>query len=349
MTEQGVVADAPMVRRRPAAAAPATALPWLTWAAALMLVVLSSTNVIVLAATVVACLAAAPATARVRRPLFTAAIGLGVLSAAIWVLWSLLIHRDGFTGTVVWVLPVWNAPNGGSFGGAVTVTQLHYGAVRALRAAAFWLVLGLVVQRTDAARWLTLANAVLGRGSQLFAALLSVPDTYLDQRTADRRALAAGFRAGPTSGLLIGVPLASRRTAGVWLAATARQRGHVHGLFGLAGQTLLLAAWTLAILPSGPLASPLSSIEVTVLWLAAAVVLGLAFHGSELSSLRPVVGDLPALLGAAALVAAWLAARATGEAAVLATGVAELPQAPMVVLAAVAVLPLGSWLLGGRS
>jgi hypothetical protein len=111
---------------------------------------------------------------------------------------------------------------------------------------------------------------------------------------------------------------------------------------------LLLAAWTLAILPSGPLASPLSSIEVTTLWLAAAIVLGLVFHGGELRSLRPVAGDLPALLGGAALVGAWLAARTTGEAAVLTTGVAELPQAPVVMLTAVAVVPLGSWLLGGR-
>jgi hypothetical protein len=348
MTEQSVVVAAPMARPRPAATASATALPWLAWAAALLVVVLSSTNAIVLAATVVACLAAAPATARARRPLFTAAIGIGLLSAAIWVLWSLLIHRDGFAGTVMWVLPVWNTPNGGSFGGAVTVTQLHHGVVRALRAVAFWLVLGLVVQRTDGPRWLTLANAVLGRGSQLFAALLCLPDSYLDQRTSDRRALAAGFRAGPTAGLLASVPLASRRTAGAWLAATARPRGHAHGLLGLAGQTLLLAAWTLAILPSGPLASPLSSIEVTTLWLAAAIVLGLVFHGGELRSLRPVAGDLPALLGGAALVGAWLAARTTGEAAVLTTGVAELPQAPVVMLTAVAVVPLGSWLLGGR-
>jgi hypothetical protein len=328
---------------------PATALPWLLWFGCVVVVVAGTSNAITLATLIGSCLVAALATGRARRPLFGAASAVALAMMAVWVVWSLLIHRDGLGGTVLWVLPAWNPPNGGSFGGAVTVTQLHYGLVRGLRAAGLALLVGLLGQQVAAAGWLRLADATLGRGAGLVAPLLCAGDAYLDRRAIRLRALATGIRAGRGAGLLTELTLAARQTAIDWTAATGLQRTSGHGVLGLALQLVLLAGWSIGILPANQQATGLSSIELTAVWLAAAIGLGLAFHHRDLRQLRPGLADLPALLGAAALIGAWLVRDSTGEAALLDTAATQFPEAPWLLLSAIVLTPLGLLLSGYRS
>lgn len=314
--------------------APATALPWLAWFGGLALVVTTGTDPMVLGGAILACLMASVAFGHQRRAWFGASAVVAISLVAIWVAWSLLIHRGDADGLVLWVLPSWNPPSGGSFGGAITLAQLHYGLTRALRAAAIALMIGVLGQRVAGVGWLRAADAVLGRGAALLAPLCCLADARLAQPR--------GLRIGPGSGLAQ-LALTARQAALDWTAMSVPDRSRRHGLLGFAVQTVLLLGWAIAVLPGGPLDTGLTAPELTTVWLALAIGVGLAFHVRNLTGLRPAAADLPALLGALALLVAWLLADvAGGPLSDEPTGV------PWVTLSALAVMPLAA-LLGRRS
>lgn len=324
-----------------------TALPWLAWFAALGLLVTGTGNLIVLAAALTSCVAAAALGRRDRRPLFVAAAGVAMALVAVWVLWSVLLQRGG-DGTVLWLLPAWNPSSGGSFGGPVTIAQLLYGLARALRAAAIGLMAGLLGQQVAAAGWLTLADATLGRGAGLLAPLCCAGDAYLTRRTARARALAGGLRLRGGSGGLADLALASREAAQDWAALTTNDRGGWRGVVGLGGQAGLMAGWAVGVLPAGQSLTGLTPPELTVAWLAVAIATGLAFHPRQAAGLRPAAADLPALLSAVLLLTAWFGRELTGEWLVLDPLADEWLPVPWLTLGALAVLPLGLLVGGGR-
>ena len=313
----------------------------------LAVVVASTSNLIVLAAVVAAVSVAAGAGRRERRPLVVAAAGVAIGLLAVWVLWSLLLQRGG-GGTVLWVLPAWNPTSGGSFGGPITLGQLLYGLTRGLRAAAIALMVGLLGQQVAAAGWLRLADATLGRGAGLLAPLLCAGDAYLVRRTARARALATGLRLRDGSGGLAELALASRQAAQDWTALLGRTPGRWRGVIGLGLQAVLLAGWAVGVLPAGQAVTGLTPPELTVAWLAAAIAVGLALHSGDAAQLRPGVSDLPALLSAVLLAAAWLTGDLTGEALLLDAPADQWPEPPWLMLSVIAVLPLGVVLGGGR-
>lgn len=325
-----------------------TALPWLAWFGMLGTIVASAGNVIVLGVVIVACAVVAVAGRRDRRPLFVAAAGVAIALVAVWVVWSLLLQRGGAGGTVLWVLPGWNPASGGSFGGPITLSQLLYGLTRALRAAAIALMVGLLGQQVAAAGWLRLADATLGRAAPLLAPVLCGGDAYLTRRTVRARALATGLRVRDGSGGLAELALAARQSAQDWAATMEHSYGAARGLFGLGLQTVLLTGWAVGLLPAGQAVTGLAPLELTVVWLAAATGFGLALHAREVAGLRPVAADLPALLSAGLLLAAWLAGDLTGEALLLDVPADQWPQAPWLMLSAIGVLPLGVLLNRGR-
>ncbi|MCW5954257.1 MAG: hypothetical protein KIT69_18565, partial [Propionibacteriaceae bacterium] len=264
-----------------------TALPWLAWCGVLGVMVAATSNVIVLTVVIAACVIAALAGSGDRRPLFVAVAGVAIALVAVWVLWSLLLQRGGAGGTVLWVLPAWNPPSGGSFGGPVTLTQLHYGLIRALRAAAITLMVGLLGQQVAAAGWLRLADAALGRGAGLLSPVLCVGDAYLARRTARAQALATGLRVRDGSGGLAELALVARQTAQDWMATMERSRSTWRGVVGLGLQVVLLGGWAVGVLPSGHAFTGLTAPELTVLWLAAAIAAGLTLHPGDAAQLRP--------------------------------------------------------------
>jgi len=321
-----------------------TALPWTIWLAVATIVVLSTNNALVLAAVAVGCWVSMIALGGPRAAVSRPVAGASFVLAALWALLGVGIHRDSLGGQVVWVLPDWSLESSGEFGGAVTVGQLHFAAARGWQSLAIVAMVGLLFQVVSAGGWLRLADVVCGRATAAFAPVLCLGDAWAERQQEAALTRRAGF-GGSGGSALADVADRARALAEAWDGRTRRRPSVVAAVAGLA---LALAAtlwWAITATDMEPRWT-LSGIERTLIVVGCLAVVGLTLRARQLP--RPRVDDLVPLVAAAALALAWFGREHTGDADALVVDFAQMPPAPLVLLAAVAVLPVLSVAAGAR-
>ena len=322
-----------------------TALPWATWAAVMAVVVLATNNVLVLATAVLGCWMAIAVLGGPRRQVARAAVGASLGLAALWVLLGVLVRREGLGGRVVWILPDWSVASGGAFAGAVTTGQLHLAAVRGLQALTLVAVIGLLAQAVSATDWGRLAVAAAGRASVVGSVLVGLPQAYVDQRREATATARSGLgRAGPSEVL---TDLVDRATV-VGEAATGHVEMPRSGARPTAGMLTVLAValwWgSGAITPERPglvtalLLPDVSGLERTIIAAAVLVVVGVGVFRRPLP--RPTAGDALPVLSALLVAGAWYGRGLVGEREDVVVQLGVWPTVPVVLLVALAALPV---------
>lgn len=328
-----------------------TALPWVAWLAVMSVIVTGTNNALVLAAAAVGCWASMLVLGGPRKAIGRLLVaGSGVI-AVIWALLGVMIHREGLGGRIIWFLPTWSTESSGEFGGAVTVGQLHLAVARGCQALAILAMVALVIQAVPIHHWLRLSSAVWGRAARLFDPLVCLGEAYVDaqgERVALRR---AGFDGSAGTGQFTDLLERSRAKAEAWRgqhmadprrsAATSAVRATV----GLLIMLTLTVGWAVEAISLDPLIET-SGMELTIIVLAVAGLMGLAFHSGRPP--RPTAGDLVPLLSAVIVVVAWYFPGLTRGEDVLVRDFAEFPPVPTSLVVALIVLPSLAAVAGGR-
>jgi len=322
-----------------------TGLPWLLWAGVMVLVVTATTNVAVLGSVALGCWVAMAALGGPRAEVGRLVVGVSLSLAALWALLGVAVQRPGLGGEVVWLLPEWSAATGGTFGGAVTSGQLHLAAARGAQAVALVAVLGLLAHAVSASGWLRLAGATWGGAARVWGPLLCLGEAYAAQRCDARLTRRSGFAGSGRAAVLSEILERAGEISADWFTPRLTRLGPLRALAGVAAVLAICLWWARGAI--SPTAWPeVSGIELTLLSLAAFILVGLALHGFALP--RPTASDAVPLFGAVSVGGCWMLRERTGDAEALVVDFAQAPGLPVSVLLCLAVLPVLAVAAGGR-
>lgn len=304
--------------------------------AVLVFVSIASANPLVLAITAAVTVMLSIMAGGPRRACFHAGTIVAGGIVLVWLFWALLIDQPASEGAVLLNLPRRELGPGVTLGGTKTITWVQQMLTSGADAALTVLALGLLAQLRPARDWLSFCSVALGRGVDLVAPLICLPEALTITRRMQGPAarIDARPRIARPVGRVRSVLSTSAELAAGWRLDHPRRTGLPGDIAAfcavlVAAALPVLKLCGLAVVLPVPWPAPIS---VTLGWphvmgllVAASVAVHLpAGHHGWL----PRPGDLPLIITALVVAGSWVLRDVTGDADSLAVSPGTWPGLP---------------------
>ncbi len=324
-------------------------LVWLWLVLAGTTIALNSTNPLLLLLLVAALIASGFVAGGPRRASFVTALGVGLGATLVWTLITLVLPRGAADDALV-TLPSWSPGPGVTFGGPLDLGSVITGLVGALRAVAVVLLFGVAGQLVSARGWLALSRCTLGAFSPATHTLATLGEASVEAFHTRQRIAQQGWGRGAARGWLTSLLLAGRDIARADRATTAPRPGveilrSVVLVTATVAPVLLLA---FGVLPP-VITNNLYGTDIIAIAVLMVVAVGLALPGTPALLGRWRFSDVPQVLVALLLTAAWVLRDLLNQSAALTPPAGAALSLPWAVAAAIVLLPLAVGLSGQRA